>query len=57
MNELKMKYFVLNPNKNDEFGKASREAIKIYAAFIAENNGKFAGQLCLWIEKLEEELK
>lgn len=53
MKGLQMKYFVLNPLKNDEFGKASREAIKTYAVFIAENNTEFAGELLLWMEELE----
>lgn len=57
MEGLKMKYFVLNPNKQDEYGKASREAIKTYASFIAETNVKLSAELFLWIEDLENQLK
>ena len=48
MNGLKLKYFVLNPTKDDEFGRASREAILAYAKSIENINRDLAEDLRHW---------
>jgi hypothetical protein len=48
MNGLEMKYFVLNPNKDDAYGQASREAVFAYAESIKDENPKLSRQLKLW---------
>jgi len=53
---LFMKYFVLNPWKNDAYGRASREAIREYAAFIEYENKELSDELDEWISQIEEEL-
>lgn len=52
-NGLLMKYFVLNPTKNDAYGKASRKAMKAYAVSIFDENEGLAKDLVQWIESLE----
>jgi hypothetical protein len=56
MEGLKMKYFVLNPNKRDWHGKASRLAIKIYADEIRHENSVFAHDLDEWIKSIEDRM-
>ena len=53
MNGLEMKYFVLNPNKQDAYGKASREAIGTYAGEIYDENPKLSAALIRWLEEIE----
>jgi len=50
---LLMKYFVLNPHKNDPYGKASRSAILEYAAQIERTNAAPADHLRRWVEDIE----
>ena len=50
---LQMKYFVLNPSKQDDYGIASREAIRVYAGEIAHENSGLADDLLNWILNLE----
>jgi len=52
---LFLKYFVLNPTKNDSHGRASRAAIQTYADWIGRENKQFSDELVAWIDKLEEE--
>lgn len=47
-----MKYFVLNPTKEDEYGKASRRALAAYAKSIAEDNPELASDLYKWLQEL-----
>ena len=54
MSGLEMKYFVLNPNKDDEFGAASRIAILAYATQIRDTNKRLADDLEEWIGDLNE---
>jgi len=56
---LMMKYFVLNPNKHDEYGEASRKAIVAYADSIKTTNSLLAHDLQQWIGQilLEKESK
>lgn len=56
MEGLLLKYFVLNPNKKDEYGKASRFAIIIYARSIQYENPELANDLEKWIEDIEDNL-
>ncbi len=51
---LEMKYFTLNPNKQDDYGIASREALRIYAIAIRHENSQLADDLLNWVENLEE---
>jgi len=53
MNGLMMKYFVLNPTKNDAYGKASRSAIFAYSVVIADKNPELAKDLRDWIARIE----
>ncbi len=50
---LEMKYFVLNPNKMDVYGKASREAIRAYADCLEGTNQEFAEDLIAWVRAIE----
>ncbi len=50
---LVMKYFVLNPNKDDEYGEASRWAIRAYMRSIAPTNPLLAEDLRQWLEGIE----
>ena len=56
MEGLKMKYFVLNPNKKGWYGKASRMAIKTYAEEIRPENYILAHDLEEWIKQIEDKL-
>ena len=54
MNGLMMKYFVLNPNKKDVFGKASRMAMLEYAKVIDnKKNHSFAEEIRDWVLKIQ----
>lgn len=53
MENLMMKYFVLNPNKDDVFGNASRRAIFEYAKIIESEHPEFAKDLRIWMNKIE----
>jgi hypothetical protein len=54
---LKLKYFVLNPNKDDNYGMASREAIRAYAHMIDKTNPELANDLWLWLDDIDMEIK
>ena len=45
---LKMKYFVLKPNGNDQYARASREALFAYAEAIRSTNKKLSDDLFAW---------
>lgn len=47
---LKMKYFVLKPNGDDVYARASRAAMRQYASVIAEENQQFADELQEWAD-------
>lgn len=47
-NGLMLKYFVLNPTKNDVYGEASRKALLTYADHIQQENIEFAYELRNW---------
>lgn len=51
---LTMKYFVLNPNKKDAYGLASRHAILMYASHIQHENPKLAEDLREWIYSIDQ---
>lgn len=48
---LYMKYFVLNPTKNDVYGDASRYALEAYAYAIQGHNSQLAEELREWKNK------
>ena len=48
---LEMKYFVVKPRGNNEFAKASRNAMRAYAASIRHHDPVFAGDLSEWVER------
>lgn len=51
---LYMRYFVLNPHKNDWHGRASRAAIQAYA-LVVEGHGQdqFSRELREWVAQIE----
>jgi len=54
MKGLQLKYFVLNPTKDDEYGEASRLAILAYANHIKTTNPDLARDLFIWVNKLNK---
>jgi len=55
MDGLKMKYFVLNPTKDDAYGHASRQAMRTYAKEIHSENPELAKGLTQWASDSETE--
>jgi len=53
---LMMKYFVLQPHKNNAYGNASRSAIKQYADEIAFDNPELAKDLHSWVNDIESSI-
>jgi hypothetical protein len=53
MEGLLMKYFVVNPNKRDWHGDASRAAIRAYAASVEAANPLLSSDLKAWLKRLE----
>ncbi len=53
MNGLQMKYFVLNPTKDDDYGQASRIALRAYARAIKEENPELSNGLKSWVDTIE----
>lgn len=54
---LEKKYFVLNPNKRDAYGKASRAAMRAYADAIEEENHALFSDLTVWVLNIEREIE
>ena len=52
MSGLTMKYFVLNPTKQDAYGMVSREALEAYANSIRSINSELAEDIRLWLARL-----
>lgn len=50
MDGLMMKYFVLKPGGTDLHAKASRRAMRSYAALIEQENQQFADELRAWAD-------
>lgn len=48
---LMMKYFVLKPHGTDVFARASRKAMRAYAALIMEENEQFGKELRAWADR------
>ena len=53
-NGLQMKYFVLNPHKDNAYGRASRRALFAYAQEIAPENAEMASDLFHWLDDIAE---
>ncbi len=51
---LQLKYFVLTPTKDNEYGEASRQAIKTYAKEILNTNLELSEDLYNWIDEIQE---
>lgn len=49
---LQMKYFVLTPTKANEYGAASRAALKHYADIIEPENPQLADELRRWVYEI-----
>lgn len=50
---LTMKYFVLNPTKDDAYGEASRRAMEMYADVIEHKDKLLAVSIRLWVQHIE----
>ena len=50
---LQMKYFVLNPNKKDRYGQASRVALRAYARSIMKENPALTQDIIKWLDDIE----
>lgn len=53
---LTMKYFILKPRGYDEYAKASRAAMRMYAKVVRKENWKLADDILNWV-KQEEKLQ
>ncbi len=53
---LKMKYFVLNPNKKTPYGRASRMALEAYAKEIGRTNRHLSEDILSWLREVCTEL-
>lgn len=53
MEGLQMKYFVLNPVKQDEYGAASCKAMLAYAEAIEQTNESLAIDIRVWVHKIQ----
>lgn len=51
MSKLKTKYFVLKPEGDDIYAKASRKAMETYAKAIKEGDPEFSEEILEWIGK------
>jgi hypothetical protein len=54
---LTMKYFTLNPTKDNPYGNASRRALSTYAFVIREENPKLSADLEVWIGNIKADIK
>jgi len=54
---LEMIYFVLTPCKTNNYGKASRKALLVYAKAIKKENPLLSTQLITWVANIKEEAK
>ena len=56
MTGLEMRYFVLNPLKHNDYGTASRKAIRAYAQQIETVNPQLATELNNWVDNIQTKL-
>lgn len=56
MSGLKMKYFVLKPDGDDQYAEASRDAIIAYARCIDDYNSELAEDLYYWVDEINTSL-
>lgn len=57
MEGLKMKYFVLKPEGEDPYSRASRMAMGVYAEAIKEFDKPLADALWEWLNRLNSQEK
>jgi len=53
---LQLKYFVLNPNKDNPYGEASRKALDQYARAINHHDPELAQDIEEWVRRIRREL-
>ena len=51
MTGLKLKHFVLKPEGNDIYARASQLALRTYALYIRNKNPQFSKDLIEWADK------
>ena len=54
---LIMRYFVLSPDKDTTYGKASRAALAAYAEEIHASNPQLATDVEAWVKKIRHRLQ
>ena len=54
MSVLFLKYFVLNPTKQDAYGAASKHAIRAYAAQIRSEDRELSKNLVAWLKEIAD---
>lgn len=53
---IRQKYFVLKPGGDDVYARASRTAMRVFAAEIEQYNMKLAGDIKQWCYEEERKL-
>ena len=56
MSAMYSKYFVVNPNKDDIKGRASRMAVLAYADAVYKEDSALAFELRSWVDSIERKL-
>lgn len=54
---LKLKYFVLKPSGDSAWARASRAAMRVFAAEIEQDNFQLAAEIKQWTYEEERKLK
>ena len=54
---LELKYFVLNPGKNNEYGEASCKALEAYAKAIHSYDPELAKDLRHWATSYKQKIQ
>jgi len=57
MTGLQLKYFVLNPTKDDAYGEASRKALLAYADAIQDENHELAYDVRHWVLSCRHQIR
>ena len=57
MSQMYSKYFVVNPNKDDIKGHASRLAVLAYADAVYQEDSALAFELRSWIDGIERDIR
>ena len=54
---LQLKYFVLEPEKDNDYGVASRQAMSVFASVIHMENPELADDLEKWIKRINKKIE